>query len=174
MMTIKINRAPVMALWAAVVAERLGYDADAAHTLGKVVAGLNAQAKGRTLGIYEPAVGPDGGPAPRSGLGEELWVPLLGRSVPARRTAEGLRAVVKDKPVEPESVRAYFASKFGEHLEAARAAMEKLADAVPREELGERAYGLYERFRPQIPRGRAGWGAAGELDLELIESLARQ
>ncbi len=155
------------------MAERLGYDADAALTFGKVVAGLNAQAKGRKLGIYEQTTGPGGEPAPRSGLGEDLWVPLLGRSVPAKRTAEGLRAVVKDKPVDPQSVRAYFASKFGESLEQARAAMEALARAVPREELGERAYSLYERFRPQIPRGRAGWGAAGEMDLDLIPSLAR-
>ena len=37
--TIKINRAPVMTLWAAVVAERMGQDHDAALTLGKAVAG---------------------------------------------------------------------------------------------------------------------------------------
>jgi hypothetical protein len=52
--TVTINRAPVLALWATVVAEHQGYDADAALTLGKAVAGLNAQAKGRSLGIYGP------------------------------------------------------------------------------------------------------------------------
>ena len=36
---IKINRAPVLTLWAAVVAERMGYDRDAALTLGKCLAG---------------------------------------------------------------------------------------------------------------------------------------
>src|SRR5262249_23757788 len=41
--TVSINRAPVLTLWAAVVAERLGFDEDEALTLGKVVAGLNAQ-----------------------------------------------------------------------------------------------------------------------------------
>ena len=50
---IKINRAPVLTLWATVVAERLGYDKDTALTLGKAVAGLNAQSKGKKLGIYE-------------------------------------------------------------------------------------------------------------------------
>lgn len=50
---IKINRAPVLTLWATIVAERLGYDAETALTLGKAVAGLNAQSKGRRLGIYE-------------------------------------------------------------------------------------------------------------------------
>ena len=51
--TIQINRAPVLTLWAAVVAERLGYDSAAALTLGRAVAGLNAQAKGRRLHIFE-------------------------------------------------------------------------------------------------------------------------
>jgi hypothetical protein len=48
---ITINRAPVLTLWAAVVGERLGYDRDAALTLGQAVAGLNAQSKARRLGI---------------------------------------------------------------------------------------------------------------------------
>jgi hypothetical protein len=38
---ITINRAPVLTLWAAVVAERLGFDRAEALTLGKAVAGLN-------------------------------------------------------------------------------------------------------------------------------------
>jgi hypothetical protein len=52
--TISINRAPVLTLWAAVVARRLGLDEDEALSLGKAVAGLNAQAKGRRLGIFKP------------------------------------------------------------------------------------------------------------------------
>jgi hypothetical protein len=39
---IRINRAPVLTLWAAVVAERLGFDRDTALTLGQAVAGLSA------------------------------------------------------------------------------------------------------------------------------------
>src|ERR1700751_965268 len=45
--TISINRAPVLTLWAAVVAQRLGFGEDEALTLGKAVAGLNAQAAGQ-------------------------------------------------------------------------------------------------------------------------------
>jgi hypothetical protein len=51
---ISINRAPVLTLWAAIVAERLGFSADESLTLGKALAGLNAQAKGRRLGIFKP------------------------------------------------------------------------------------------------------------------------
>jgi hypothetical protein len=39
MMPLEINRAPVLTLWAAVVAERLGHPADTALTLGRAVAG---------------------------------------------------------------------------------------------------------------------------------------
>jgi hypothetical protein len=41
---VTINRAPVLTLWAAVVAERLGFERDEALTMGRVVAGLNAYA----------------------------------------------------------------------------------------------------------------------------------
>ena len=48
---IEINRAPVLTLWAAVVAERLGFDWQEALTLGRAVAGLNAYSKGKALGL---------------------------------------------------------------------------------------------------------------------------
>ena len=57
---IEINRAPVLTLWAAIVAKRLGFDWDEALTLGRAVAGLNAYSKGRALGLFErtPEVSP--------------------------------------------------------------------------------------------------------------------
>jgi len=97
---ILINRAPVLTLWGAVVAERLGYDREAALTFGKCVAGLTAQTKGRMLGIYGPPKGVHGGPPKKAGLGEEFWVELCGRNIPAKNTDEGVRAVVKDKPID--------------------------------------------------------------------------
>lgn len=51
---IKINRAPVLTLWAVIVAERLGFDMDEALTLGRAIAGVNAYNKGVRLGLYEP------------------------------------------------------------------------------------------------------------------------
>ena len=171
---ITINRAPVLTLWAAVVAERLGHDRAAALTLGKCVAGLNAQSKGRMLGIYGPAKGPEGGGGPpkRTGLGEDSWVELCDRGVPCQHTAAGLRAVVKDKPIDPGAVERYLGGKFGDDLDRVRSAMDRLARAFDAEELAARAYGLYEQFRPQIPPGRRGWGARGTLDLDFIRSLA--
>ena len=48
---IRVNRAPVLTLWAAIVAERLGHDADAAITLGRAVARSSAQVKARAIDL---------------------------------------------------------------------------------------------------------------------------
>lgn len=170
--TILINRAPVLTLWASIVAERLGYDRDTALTMGKAVAGLNAQSKGRMLGIFGPSQAPEeGGPPRKVGLGEEYWVEVCGRGVPMKHTQDGPRAVVKDKPISPEKVEEYIAKKFGDDLTGARAAMEELAAAFEPDDLNDRAYKLYERFRPEIPAGKRGWGAKGDLDLGLVRGL---
>ena len=168
--TININRAPVLTLWAAVVAKRLGFDWDEALSLGKAVAGLNAQSKGRRLGIFKPS--PKVAQARKKKHGEEFRIDLLGRQVPATRTNDGVRAVNKDKPVEPDGVQRYLASKFGDDLDTVRKAMEALAKSLPPAQLAVRAFDLYAEFRPSIPPGKAGWGAKGVLDLGLIVRLA--
>ena len=67
----------------------------------------------------------------------------------------------------------YLKGKFGEDLPAVREAMEELATAFEPKELEEGAYGLYERFRPEIAPGRRGWGQKGDLNLDLIRSLRK-
>lgn len=171
--TVMINRAPVLTLWGAVVAERMGYEADAALTMGKVLAGLNAQSKGRMLGIYGPPKGRGGITPKKVGLGEDFWVDLCGRGLPMQNTEQGARACVKDQPVDPAKVRKYLQGKFGDDLEAVRQAMAELAGSFEPDGLEELAYGLYEQFRPKIDRGRRGWGQKGVLDLDLIRSLAQ-
>lgn len=172
---ILINRAPVLTLWAAVVAEALGYERDTAFTLGKGLAGLNAQSKGRFLGIYGHPKSTEGEPAPKkTGLGEEFWIEICERRIPAKNTKDGIRAVIKDEPIDPISVEKYLRSKFGEYYETVRTAMEELAGSFPREELAHKAYTLYEKFRPGIPSGQQGWGAKGQLKLDLIRALGRK
>lgn len=170
---IRINRAPVLTLWAAVVAERLGYDEETALTLGKAVAGLNAQSKGKRLGIYEEKseeeVKED---KKKEEAAQPELIKLLGRGVPAVKTPQGLRAAEKGKPIPAESVQTYLENKFKDDLAEARKAMEKLARAYPPKQLESKAYDLYEKFRPEIPEGKKGWGAKGELDLDYIRSLA--
>jgi hypothetical protein len=167
---IKINRAPVLTLWAAVVAERLGYNKSEALTLGKAVAGLNAQSKGQRLGIYEEKK--DAEKEQEEKPVELEFIEILGRGVPALKTSQGLRAAIKGEQIDPQSVEKYLKQKFGEELDEAQKAMETLAKAYTPRQLGREAYGLYEKFRPKIPEGTKGWGAKGDLDLDYIRSLA--
>ncbi len=175
---IKINRAPVLTLWAFVVAERLGYKKEEALTLAKAVTGLAAQRKGQALGIYHPSE--EGRAKARAKEAKEakegklLTVHFLGREIPAIRTKEGVRAASKGEPIKPESVEKYLHSRFGEALPEAQAAMEKLAKSVPPKELSREAYALYGQFTPQVPAGTKGWGAKGELDLSRIRTMAKE
>jgi hypothetical protein len=59
METLRINRAPVITLWAVVVAERLGMSRDTALTAGQTLAGLTAHSKRVRLGI---CAAPEGRP----------------------------------------------------------------------------------------------------------------
>jgi hypothetical protein len=165
--TLRVNRAPVLTLWAAVVAERLGHDRDAALTLGKAVAGMNAQSKGQRLGIYHET-------EPKTPRPRVQRVELLGRRVPVKRTKAGLRAVRDGAAESPATVERYLESKLGAALPDVRAAMTALAASLPAEELAERAYALYEAFRPAVPAGERGWGAQGKLDLDKLRTLQKR
>jgi hypothetical protein len=168
--TLKINRAPVMTLWAAVVAERLGHTKATSLTLAKAVAGLNAQSKGKRLGIYEE--GDKDAKPPRAEKATKIE--LLGRDVPVTHGKGGPRATIKGEAISPESVARYLESKFGDDLPEVREAMEAVAKSYTKDELASKAYGFYEKFRPKIPEGTKGWGAKGELSLTKINGLAKK
>lgn len=171
--TIRINRAPVLALWAAVVAQRLGHNREAALTLGQALAGLDAHSKGVRLGIYTPTPADvsDAKPKARTATKRVTEIELLGRRVPVMETPEGLRALVKDAPGAPESVERYLRSKFGDALDDVRKAMERLAKSRAPRDLTATGFKLYEAFRPDVPSDVRGWGAKGVLDIGRILAL---
>lgn len=41
------------------------------------------------------------------------------------------------------------------------------------EELGGKAFHMYEKFRPTVPKGQQGWGRKGELNLAEVESATK-
>jgi hypothetical protein len=169
-----VNRAPVLTLWAAIVAERLGHPRPTALTLGKAVAGRNAQSKGRRLGIYEaPAPAPPGAKLRKPAKPATDTILLLGRTVPVVRTPEGLRAAAKGTADSPLGVERYLSQKFGAALPEVESAMRALARSYPPKRLADLAFTLYEQFRPDIPAGLKGWGARGRLDPARIRSLAK-
>ena len=169
---ILVNRAPVMTLWAALVAERLGHGADEALTIGKAVASATAQTKGRRLGIYDEKGGkitPDLSSKSRN-EGESATT-IMGRSVTTLSTPAGVRAASKGQPIDPGSVLRYLEKAFGNDLIDVRLALVGLAEAFSPRDLAMLAYALYEQFRPEIPDGTRGWGAKGQLSLDVIRRL---
>lgn len=170
---IYINRAPVLTLWAAVVAERLGFRRDEALTPGRALAGLNAYSKGVSLGVFRPSPKSLKERRKRLTRGRQLKVGVLRRAVPVVRTPDGLRALSNGRPISPASVQRYLQGKFGDHLPAARAAMRTVARSMPPKTLAASGYALYVKFRPGVPTSAKGWGARGKLDLTLIWRLTK-
>ncbi len=167
---LRVNRAPVLTLWAAVVAERLGHRPDTALTLGRAVAGASAQAKARRLGIADEHQGEDrAGDERRAKTAPARTVRLLGREV---AVAENGAALDKGKAASAAGVRTYLARAFGDRLGEVRAAMEALAASLPPDELDRVGFRLYERFRPEVPEGVEGWGAKAALDIRRIKRAA--
>ncbi|MGZ5940070.1 MAG: hypothetical protein ACXWLD_08630 [Rhizomicrobium sp.] len=171
MTKITINRAPVLSLWAFVVAKRLGHSHDTALTLAKAIAGMSAYAKAKSLGLVEER---EPGERKEKPEARARFIVFMGRRIPVAQSPSGPLALASGKPIPPKSVEKYLAAKFGEHEDAVVAAMTKLARSRTPAKLAAEAFHLYEAFRPSIPAGVPGWGKAGVLDLKKIEHLAVQ
>ena len=114
MTTIMVNRAPVLTLWAAVVAEQLGHPVDTALTLGRAVAGSAARVKARNLGREERKADRDAD-TPRLAV-EHVTAPvfLLGKEIRLLPNEDGeLRAADGDQPADPAAVAKYLTKAFG-------------------------------------------------------------
>ncbi len=165
MPSIIVNRAPVLTLWATIVAERLGHPRDTALTLGRAVAGAAAQVKARSIGREERKADRDAD-TPRLGMRQVTKpVLLLGREIRLLPNEDGeLRAADGDQPADPAAVQRYLAKAFGDHLADVRTAMQALAGRHEPAELNRIGFRLYERFRPDVPPGSEGWAKKAVLD----------
>lgn len=86
------------------------------------MAGLSAQAKGRTLGIFEPS--PDNLDQKRREHGPDgVMIDFMQRYVPAIVTPDGIRATAHGNAMSPPNVENYIAGKFGMHLDEVPTAM---------------------------------------------------
>lgn len=167
---IKVNRAPVLTLRAAVVAERLGHLPDTALSLASAVAGTAARAKARRLGVAEER-DRDADAAGPAAAKHRPTARLLGREIGLTLDADGVVLAEGDgKPAPAAPVLAYVTRAFGARLPEVREAMEALAAWYEPEELNRVGFRLYEHFRPDVPPDVRGWGARSSLHLERIRS----
>ena len=86
------------------------------------MAGLNARATGRRLGIFKPHR-EKAKKTREKERGEEFWIEVCGRLVPTKKTEGGIRDVTGARVIEQESTRRYLESKVGDDLGAFRSAM---------------------------------------------------
>ncbi|HEV2546010.1 MAG TPA: hypothetical protein VGU20_01605 [Stellaceae bacterium] len=158
---IEVGRRPVLILWATIVAERLGFERNEALTLGRAVARLGGRMSEAALDVITPGEIAE----LRANLrpGGTIDVRVIDRVVSIARVPEGLRAVVKNRPIDPASVEAYLGEKFGNQIDNVAEAMITLAEALPVSLLAECAFELYEQFRPET----------SELDIDRITACIR-
>ena len=176
-MHLQVSRPPVLTLWTAVVAERLGHPAATALTLGRAVAGSSARLKSRNSGKRHKAE--QGTDAPQPAVDHETPVEsLFGKVIRLLLDESGeLRAAMRPNgtmnvflPINPASVQSYLENAFGNYPPEVRIAMETQAARYEPAELNGIGFKLYERFRPEVANHRSGrWAkAALYLDIENI------
>lgn len=172
-MVLSINRAPVMTLWLTVCMRQLGYSEELALSAAKVVTGICAQAKGKSLGIFQPS--PPKHPEERQAKAEKRrqakTVSIAGMSItvmprPGGSGEDDVIACNNDKPVNPGQVEKYLQSNFKDNLEVVEAAMFEAAKKRRGEDLRKSALQIYNHFRPAWK----GWGARSELHLKDIRA----
>lgn len=174
-----INRAPVLHLWGACVAQflhpELGWST--CLSIGQAISTICAISKGRSIGAIEKPEDTEERKQKKEqrkkaegleevevmqfhlrmkGDGDERQVVLSGKHVSG--SEEGLKR------------------KFGDGYEAVRDAMTGALESWKgeEEELSKEAFGMYEDFRPSVVKGKGGWGRKGELSVERIESVVRK
>jgi hypothetical protein len=74
--------------------------------------------------------------------------------------------------MRPERVQKHLVTDFGDAPEKVSNVLMGLSKFLLPPQLAEKAHSLYEKFRPEVPPGKEGWGASGNLDLDLIRKMA--
>jgi hypothetical protein len=172
---IVINRAPVLELWSACVAQLLHPDLswNACLAIGGSIATITAISKGRSIGTVAPkdSDGDGSKKTPKEKGANVKEVKVMGFPMEVRGDA----VIVKGKPKEGKEDA--LARKFGEgNLEKVKQAMKSALAAWKgkEQELDEKAFHMYEQFRPDVAKGQKGWGRKGELHLSKIESVVKK
>ena len=86
---------------------------------------------------------------------------------------EGVVLGGREKEVEEGGLVGKFGGREG--YERVKGVMQESLERWRGEEgeLSGRAFGMYEKFRPSVPRGKRGWGRKGELNLAELESVIK-
>ncbi|KAJ8901869.1 hypothetical protein NDN08_004074 [Rhodosorus marinus] len=166
-----VNRSPVMILWACSVAKQRGFDWNSCLSLAQASADWYARKKGEYHGILQHKT-PHAVDESREDLEE---IELVGVRINAVRKTEGkqvgYRALDDDgREISPSKPWNYISRNFGAKLEHVYGAFRGLSEAIPMDELvsGPTPYNTYEKFRPDVAHGAAGWGSRGRIKFDQL------
>ncbi|KAG2348986.1 hypothetical protein BDR05DRAFT_1028076 [Suillus weaverae] len=162
-----VNRAPLMTAWAAVVAERLGFEREEALSIASVYTEMNAISKGVSLGIFDKSRKKEIEPIKGS---TQPYVDLLGRRPLYQTQNQTWRALDNTSPALPSTAFSYISRTFRQTTPYVIGALRLLAESFPPPELNSKGFGLYAEFRPDVD----GWGKRGEVRCEQILSLRKK
>ena len=135
---------------------------DEALILGKALAGLNAQAKGRRLGLFKPHE-EKAKKAREKERGQRFLIEVCG-PVSATNTDDGIWAIRGSKPIDPDSVRRYLGDKLGEEvMDKSTRSGNDLKDQIKRDDSNEvNRWGDHRVGRIHLPRCFCAGGGTWE------------
>ncbi|ETI21052.1 hypothetical protein G647_07395 [Cladophialophora carrionii CBS 160.54] len=176
-----INRAPVLQLWAACVAQKLYPNLSwSTHlSIGSAVSALCAISKGRAIGtIDQPNDDPDKKAekekkkrSAEKGADDEVDVMSF------KLLLEDGSAIVSGTPQkanEAALIKKYGEAEYARTKKTMEEAIDMFEARAKKGELNRTAFHMYEEFRPSVQHGQGGWGKKGELRLEKIRELAEK
>ncbi|KAI9009038.1 hypothetical protein DFJ74DRAFT_646010 [Hyaloraphidium curvatum] len=180
---IMVTRSAVLQMWAAAVCRLEGYSRGTAASFAKVLAHEFAQTRKQTLGM-----------APKDSPQEAKWkqaakkrsaqalagqfpveaFPAFGTEVLAAENAEGeVRGIIADETsastVDAKGAERFLRGQFGARFDE----VERLMDAIAkkkgtRDDIGSKAYRVYEDLRPPF----TAFGAKSPWDLDMVRKMA--
>jgi hypothetical protein len=170
-----INRAPVLELWGASVAQFLNPEVswEICLSVGGAISTITAISKGRSIGTIDK---PDPGEAQkkreeRKKKAEKEGLDEIEVMSFHLKLKDG-QAMVGDKP--KKAGEEALIKKYGGN-EQYKKAKSTFQDALKAwkgkdDQLDKQAFGFYEDFRPSIPPGQKGWGRKGQLNLQTVQT----
>ncbi|KAH7377319.1 hypothetical protein BKA66DRAFT_157587 [Pyrenochaeta sp. MPI-SDFR-AT-0127] len=164
-----INRAPVLQLWSACVTQFIYPDIEwsTCVSAGSAISTICAVAKGRSIGTIVEKDESEEQEKNRQDAKKKLKdldaIEVMHFKLPLKNNlALVSRSDTKGKPGAEEPLK----NKFGdEGYELTKEAFNTALKSWQghEDELSKKAFGFYEKFRPDVKSGQKGWGRKGEL-----------
>jgi len=164
-----INRAPIMAAWAMIVAEALDFRREEALSIASAFTEMNALSKSASLGTSKKE---NTAADVVLNSSSQPYVDFMGRRIPLLKNKGGQwRAISADGvPVSPGAAFSYISNALRQTTPYILGSMRLLASSFTASELNRNGFSLYASFRPQVER----WGGRSTVKCKDILALRKK